>query len=75
MKEFIMSSEILLYIWIVGRAYLGVGLTVSAFISYLSFTSEENMSFTLKEFLFTIVLHPIVVYYFIKEWNEYNGRN
>ena len=72
---FIMISEILLYIWIVGRAYLGVGLAVSAFISYLSFTSEEKMSFTLKEFIFTTLLHPIVVYYFIKEWKDYERRN
>ena len=69
-----MINEILLYIWIVGRAYLGVGLAVSAFISYLSFTSEENMSFTLKEFVFTTLLHPIVVYYFIKEYDEINRR-
>ena len=70
-----MISEILWYIWIVGRAYLGVGLVVSALISYLSLTSEEKMSFTLKEFIFTTLLHPIVVYYFIKEWKDYEKRN
>jgi hypothetical protein len=75
MKEFIMSSEILLYIWIVVRAYLGVGLLISLVMSYLAYTSEESVGVTWREFLFTIVLHPIVVYYFIKEWNEYNGRN
>jgi hypothetical protein len=75
MKEFIMSSEILLYIWIVVRAYLGVGLLISLVMSYLAYTSEESVGVTWREFLFTIVLHPIVVYYFIKEWNEYHGRN
>jgi hypothetical protein len=44
-------------------------------MSYLAYTSEESVGVTWREFLFTIVLHPIVVYYFIKEWNEYNGRN
>jgi hypothetical protein len=70
-----MINEILLYIWIVGRAYLGVGLLTSLAMSYLAYTSEGSVGVTWKEFLFTIVLHPIVVYYFIKEWNEYNGRN
>lgn len=72
---FIMSIEILLYIWIGVRAYLGVGLVVSAFISYLSFTSEGNVGFTFKEFIFTTLLHPIVVYYFIKEWENYEKRD
>jgi hypothetical protein len=69
--EFIMSIEILLYIWIGVRAYLGVGLIISIIISYLSITSEGNISFTFKEFIFTILLHPIVVYYFIKELENY----
>jgi hypothetical protein len=66
-----MSIEILLYIWIGVRAYLGVGLIISIIISYLSITSEGNISFTFKEFIFTILLHPIVVYYFIKELENY----
>jgi hypothetical protein len=75
MREFIMSSEILLYIWIVGRAYLGVGLLTSLAMSYLAYTSEESVGVTWREFVFTTLLHPIVVYYFIKEWKDYGKRN
>ena len=70
-----MSIEILLYIWIGDRAYLGVGLVVSVILSYLSITSEGNIGFTFKEFIFTTLLHPIVVYYFIKEWENYEKRD
>lgn len=70
-----MSSEILWYIWIVVRAYLGVGLLISLIMSYLAYTSEESVGVTWREFLFTIVLHPIVVYYFIKEWEDYERRD
>jgi len=70
-----MNSEILLYIWIGVRAYLGVGLVISIIFSYLSFASEGNVSFTFKEFIFTTLLHPVVVYYFIKEWENYEKRD
>lgn len=66
---------VLLYIWIVVRAYLGVGLLISIVMSYLAYTSEENVGVTWREFLFAIFLHPIVVYYFIKEWKDYEKRN
>ena len=67
-----MSSEILVYIWIVGRAYLGTGLFIAILMSYIAYTSEENVGVTWKEFLFTIVLHPVVVYFFIKELKKWN---
>jgi len=70
-----MISEILWYIWIVGRAYLGIGLVISIIFSYLALTSNGNLSFSFKEFIFTTLLHPVVVYYFIKEWGYYDKRN
>jgi len=69
-----MSSEILLYIWIVGRAYLGTGVFIALLMSYFAYVSKENVGMTWREFLFTIVLHPIVVYYFIKEWKKWNSN-
>jgi hypothetical protein len=67
-----MSSEILVYIWIVGRAYLGTGLFIAILMSYIAYTSEESVGITWKEFLFTIILHPVVVYFFIKELKKWN---
>jgi hypothetical protein len=72
MKEFIMSSEILWYIWIVVRAYLQVGLLIGFIFWVISINSYGVEKLTLKDLLFTIFFHPIVVYYFIK---EYDGRD
>jgi hypothetical protein len=74
MKEFIMSSEILWYIWIVGKAYLQVGLLSALILLIVTFDNSEMNRVTLKELIFTIFFHPIVIYYFIKEWNEINRR-
>ena len=74
MKEFIMSSEILWYIWIVGKAYLQVGLLSALILLIVTFDNSEMNRITLKELIFTIFFHPIVIYYFIKEWNEINRR-
>ena len=73
--EFIMSSEILGYIWIGGEVYLGVGLILALIIWTITFDSDEIDRVTLKELIFTVFFHPIVIYYFIKEWNRFNGRN
>ena len=67
-----MSSEILWYIWIAGRAYLQVGLLIAFIFWAISFSSEGVEKLTLKDLIFTVFFHPIVVYYFIK---EYEGRN
>lgn len=67
-----MSSEILWYIWIAGRAYLQVGLLIAFIFWVILFNSEGVEKLTLKDLIFTVFFHPIVVYHFIK---EYNGRN
>jgi hypothetical protein len=69
-----MSSEILWYIWIVGKAYLQVGLLSALILLIVTFDNSEMNRVTLKELIFTIFFHPIVIYYFIKEWNEINRR-
>ena len=72
MKEFIMNNEILWYILMVGRAYLQVGLLISFIFWVISISNYGVGKFALKDFIFTVYFHPIVVYYFIK---EYDGRN
>jgi len=67
-----MSSEILWYILMVVKAYLQVGLLIAFIFWVISINSYGVERLTLKDLLFTIFFHPIVVYYFIK---EYNGRN
>jgi len=74
MKEFIMSNVILWYILMVGIAYLQVGLLIAFIFWVVSFSSDGVKKLTLKELIFTVFFHPIVVYYFIKEYDEYNGR-
>lgn len=69
-----MSSVILWYILMVGVGYLEVGLVIALILWSITYNSEERDKVTLKELIFTIFFHPIVVYYFIKEWNEINGR-
>jgi hypothetical protein len=69
-----MSSVILWYILMVGVGYLEVGLIIALILWSITYDSEERNKVTLKELIFTIFFHPVVVYYFIKEWNEINRR-
>ena len=69
-----MSSVILWYILMVGVGYLEVGLLIALILWSITYNSEERNKVTLKELIFTIFFHPVVVYYFIKEWNEINRR-
>lgn len=68
-----MSSVILWYILMAGVAYLQVGLLIGFIFWAISFSSDGVEKLTLKDVIFTIFFHPIVVYYFIKEYNEING--
>ena len=69
-----MSSEILWYILMVGNTYLQVGLLVAFICWAVTFSNNGVEKFTLKDLIFTVFFHPIVVYYFIKEYNDINGR-
>ena len=72
--EFIMSSVILWYILMAGVGYLEVGLLIAFIFWAISFSSYGVEKLTLKDLIFTVFFHPIVVYYFIKEYDEINGR-
>ena len=71
--EFIMSSVILWYILMAGVGYLEVGLLIAFIFWAISFSSYGVEKLTLKDLIFTVFFHPIVVYYFIKEYDEING--
>lgn len=72
--EFIMSSEILLYILMGGRVYLEIGLIIAFILWSITFDVDVKDRVTIKELIFTVFFHPIVIFYFIKEWNEINRR-
>ena len=67
-----MSDLVWWYIWIGVKAYLGAGLFIALAISYYVSQSEEEGAYTLREFIFTVIFHPIVVYFLIKELNQWN---
>lgn len=69
-----MSNEILWYILMAGMAYLEVGLLIAFIFWVISFSSYGVEKLNLKDLIFTVFFHPIVVYYFIKEYNEINRR-
>lgn len=73
--EFIMIDIILWYILMVGRVYLEVGLVIAFILWIITFNNDEVEKVTLKELVFTIFFHPIVIYYFIKELNGNNRRH
>jgi hypothetical protein len=65
-----MSSVILLYIWICVKAYLQVGLFMSSIILIMTIVNDTVDRTWFRDFLFTLFLHPIVVYYLIKELTD-----
>lgn len=69
-----MIDVILWYILMVGRVYLEVGLVIAFILWIITFNNDEVEKVTLKELVFTIFFHPIVIYYFIKELNGNNRR-
>lgn len=70
-----MIDVILWYILMVGRVYLEVGLVIAFILWIITFNNDEVEKVTLKELVFTIFFHPIVIYYFIKELNGNNRRH
>lgn len=62
-----MSSVIWLYIWILVKAYLQVGLLMASIVLIMTFINNTIDRTWFRDFVFTLFLHPIVVYYLIKE--------
>jgi len=56
-----------LYIWMFVKAYLEVGLFMSFIILIITIINDTIDRTWFRDFVFTLFLHPIVVYYFIKE--------
>jgi hypothetical protein len=68
-----MSSVVWWYIWIFVKAYLEVGLFLSLIILMVTIINGTIDKMWLRDFVFTLFLHPVVVYYFIKELENGNG--
>jgi hypothetical protein len=62
-----MSSVVWAYIWICIKAYLEVGLFMSFIILMMTIINDTIERTWFRDFIFTLFLHPIVVYYLIKE--------
>ena len=62
-----MSSMVWLYIWIFVKAYLEVGLFLSSIILVITIINNTADRTWFRDFVFTLFLHPVVVYYLIKE--------
>jgi hypothetical protein len=62
-----MSSVVWLYIWIFVKAYLEVGLFLSSIILVITIINNTADRTWFRDFVFTLFLHPVVVYYLIKE--------
>jgi hypothetical protein len=62
-----MSSVVWAYIWICIKVYLEVGLFMSFIILMMTIINDTIERTWFRDFIFTLFLHPIVVYYLIKE--------
>jgi hypothetical protein len=72
MKGFIMSSVVWWYIWIFIKSYLETGLFLSLLFLIITIINGTINRMWLRDFVFTVFLHPVVIYYFIKELENGN---
>jgi len=63
---------VLLYIWILVKAYLQLGLFIATAITLITLIRGTIDRMWLKNFVFTVFLHPVVLHYLIKELQ--NGK-
>ena len=62
-----MNSVVWWYILMVGKVYLEVGLLLSLLFLVITSVNGTIDRMWFRDFVFTLFLHPIVIYYFIKE--------
>jgi hypothetical protein len=55
------------YIWILVKSYLELGLFISSAILIITIINGTIDRMWLRDFIFTLFLHPVVIYYLIKE--------
>jgi hypothetical protein len=55
------------YIWILVKAYLELGLFIASLITIITLINNTIDRNWFRDFVFTLFLHPVVVYYLIKE--------
>jgi hypothetical protein len=62
-----MSSVVWWYIWICVKVYLELGLFIASLITIITLINNTIDRTWLRDFFFTLFLHPVVIYYLIKE--------
>lgn len=60
------------YIWILVEIYLKVGLFIASLITIITLINGNIDRYWLRDFTFTFFLHPVVIYYLVKELENGN---
>jgi len=61
------------YVWVLVKSYLELGLFISSIILVITIINGTIDRNWLRDFIFTTFLHPVVIYYLIKELENGNG--
>jgi len=64
---------VLLYIWILVKAYLKLGLFMASLVTIITFINNTIDKTWFRDFIFTLFLYPVVIYYLIKELENGDG--
>lgn len=62
-----------MYVWVLVKSYLELGLFISSVILVITIINGTIDRNWLRDFVFTLFLHPVVIYYLIKELENGNG--
>jgi hypothetical protein len=60
-------------VWVLVKSYLELGLFISSVILVITIINGTIDRNWLRDFVFTLFLHPVVIYYLIKELENGNG--
>lgn len=67
-----MSSIVLMYIWILVKSYLELGLILACLFTIITIRNGTIDRYWVRDFLFTVFLHPIVIHHLAKEMKKWN---
>lgn len=67
-----MMEMIWFYVWILIKSYLEFGLIMASIIMIITIINGTIDRMWLRDFVFTVFLHPVVTYYLIKELENGN---
>ena len=61
-----------IYLWILAKLYLELGLLFALVFLIVTIIKDTINEYWLRDFVFTLFLHPVVIYYLIKELENGN---